>query len=394
MAAIRTLFSVRSYESVQRIPNPEQKIMNLFSFSYQQHHFVMTGSSWNGNEALSVDGELVSQKRNFGSSSDHQFMLEGLGALSLAFTIDLENAQVSYQLNKDEQILVSDVVALSDEFRQHQSPISEAVAVDGHISQAEPAPKKQAHWIVLAGIGFKLLKTAKVFKVALAAASVSVYSVMFTFEFAVALVAILVFHEYGHLRAMKKFGIPTKGMYLIPFVGGLAVGDKPGSRWQDVYISLMGPIYGLLMTVVFYVAYLITGNHFAGLVASTSALINLFNLLPVYPLDGGRVIKSLVFSGRKYLALVLLLGLSAACFAASLMLGFALIGFFIVLGVIDIVSEWRVSLAEDITPLTTYGIWFSLLWYLATLMAFLIIIVLIAQSGLPGSEIALKVLNS
>src|SRR5690554_1005065 len=254
MAAIRTLFSVRSYESVQRIPNPEQKIMNLFSFSYQQHHFVMTGSSWNGNEALSVDGELVSQKRNFGSSSDHQFTLEGLGALSLAFTIDLENAQVSYQLNKDEQILVSDVVALSDEFRQHQSPISEAVAVDGHISQAEPAPKKQAHWIVLAGIGFKLLKTAKLFKVALAAASVSVYSVMFTFEFALALVAILVFHEYGHLRAMKKFGIPTKGMYLIPFVGGLAVGDKPGSRWQDVYISLMGPIYGLLMTVVFYAA--------------------------------------------------------------------------------------------------------------------------------------------
>lgn len=368
--------------------------MELFSFTYQQHHFVMIGSSWSGSEKLKVDGELVSQKRNFGVSSEHQCALEDLGILHLAFTIDLMKAQVSYQLSKDGQLLLSDVVPLPQGFGQHQPPVSEAVAADGHLSQAAVEPKKQAHWIVLAGIAFKLLKTAKVFKVALAAASVSVYSVMFTFEFAVALVAILVFHEYGHLRAMKKFGIPTKGMYLIPFVGGLAVGDKPTSRWQDVYISLMGPIYGLLMTVVFYVAYLITGNHFAGLVASTSALINLFNLLPVYPLDGGRVIKSLVFSGRKYLALVFLLGLSAACFAASLMFGFALIGFFIVLGVIDIVSEWRISLAEDIKPLTTYGIWFSLFWYLATLIAFLVIIVLIAQSGLPGSEIALKVLNS
>ena len=54
---------------------------------------------------------------------------------------------------------------------------------------------------------------------ALAAASVAVYSVMFTVEFALALVAVLMFHEYGHVRAMKKFGIPTKGFYLIPCMG-------------------------------------------------------------------------------------------------------------------------------------------------------------------------------
>ncbi len=243
-------------------------------------------------------------------------------------------------------------------------------------------------------MGFKLLKSAKVFKAGLAAASLSVYSILFSVEFALALIAILIFHEYGHLRAMKKFGIPTKGMYLIPFVGGLAVGDKPRSRWQDVYISLMGPIYGLLMTIVFYLAYLFTDNHFVGLVASMSALINIFNLLPIYPLDGGRVVKSLVFSGRSYLALIFLLTLSAVFFALSFKLGFALIGFFIVLGVIDILSEWRTSLAEDITPLNRYGVGFCLAWYLLVVGAFLGIIVLIANSGLPGSEIALLMLNS
>jgi Zn-dependent protease len=358
---------------------------------------VLTGSDWNGMEQLLVDGECVSQKRNLGFSSRHQFSLEGLDQAELSFTIDARRTCVSYQLHASGQLLFEDVAPLPSSFTGHQAqPIpGENVLVNGVPDEkSAPVKQKKSHLFVLFGVAFKLLKTAKVFKVALVAASVSVYSVMFTVEFAVALVAILVFHEYGHLRAMKRFGIPTKGMYLIPFVGCLAVGDKPKSRWQDVYISLMGPIYGLAMTLAFYIGYLITENHFVGLVASTSALINLFNLLPVYPLDGGRVIKSLVFSGRKYFALVFLLFISALCTLGAFKFGLALIGFFIILGVVDILAEWRISLAEDITPLTSYGIWFCLLWYLATLAAFLGIIVLIAQSELPGSEIALRVLNS
>lgn len=370
--------------------------MQLFAFTYQEHHFALIGSSWNGMEQLLVNDEVVSQKRNLGFSSQHQFVLEGMDSPELSFTIDVQRGCISYQLRSAEQLLLADTLPLPSSYvlEQPQS-VPQAVATNEVPSEQSTAPAgKKGHLFVLAGIVFKLLKTAKVFKVALAAASLSVYSMMFSVEFALALIAILVFHEYGHLRAMKKFGIPTKGMYLIPFVGGLAVGDKPKSRWQDVYISLMGPIYGLVMTLVFYVAYLITGGHFVGLVASTSALINLFNLLPVYPLDGGRVVKSLVFSGRKYIALVALLFLSALFAVGAFKFGLALIGFFIILGVLDIVAEWRVSLTEDITPLKPYGIWFCLLWYLAILAAFLIVIVLIAHSGLPGSEIAMRVLNS
>lgn len=370
--------------------------MELLSFTYNDHHFVLTGSSWNGEEELTVDGKVVSQQRNFGFSSLHTFTLDSGGELALAFTIDIRRAVVAYQLRSGTQVLMEDTVPLAEQYTvRNVQPAIEITGGTASVSGSEPAtPRKNSHWVVLAGVGFKLLKSVKVLKAALAAASVGVYSILFSVEFALALIAILVFHEYGHLRAMKKFGIPTKGMYLIPFVGGLAVGDKPNSRWQDVYISLMGPIYGLFMTVVCYIGFLLTDNHFIGLVASFSALINLFNLLPIYPLDGGRVVKSLVFSGRKYIALVFLLTLSALFFVAAFKLGFALIGFFIVLGVVDILSEWKISLAEDITPLTPYGIWFCLLWYMATIAAFLIIIVLIATSGLPGSEIALAVLNS
>jgi putative peptide zinc metalloprotease protein len=374
-------------------------MMEFFSFDYQQYRFTVRGSSWNGLEEVMVDDQVVSKKRNLGFSSLHEFALTDLGQCELGFTIDIRRALIAYQLRAQGRVLVQSMTPLHESYTlarpAHADDLLEVEAIESQTaSAAAAAPRRRGNWIVLAGIVFKLFKSAKIFKAALVAASVSAYSIIFSVEFAIALVAVLMFHEYGHLRAMKKFGIPTKGMYLIPFVGGLAVGDKPRSRWQDVYISLMGPIYGLAMTLAFYIGYLITDSHFMGLVASLSGLINLFNLLPIYPLDGGRVVKSLVFSGRKTLALIFLLGLSALFFALSIWLGFALIGFFIVLGVADILTEWKLSLAEDITPLNRYGIFFCTLWYLGTIAAFLLIIVLVAYTDLPGAEIATSVLDS
>ena len=135
---------------------------------------------------------------------------------------------------------------------------------------------------VMIGIAFKLFKSVKVLKVALVAMALSGWTIMLSFEFAVTLLAILMFHEYGHMWAMKRFGIPTKGIYIIPFVGGIAVGDRPKTHWQELYIAMMGPVFGLGMSVAFFIGFVLTGNHFVGLVASVSALINLVNLLPIY----------------------------------------------------------------------------------------------------------------
>lgn len=354
--------------------------MVLFSFNYAGHQFSMEAAPQSGEESLSVDGVLVSHKRNFGISSVHECSLPDLGAVQLVFELYLQSASVRYELWVNEEQVVSATQPITNGSVSEQTP--------------ESAAAKPGSWITLGLLALKLLKTVQVIKVALLASSVAVYSVMFTVEFALALIGVLVFHEYGHLRAMKKFGIPTKGMYLIPFVGGLAVGDAPKTRWQDVYISMMGPVFGLVMTLAFYLIYLATENHFAGLVASTSALINLFNLIPVYPLDGGRVVKSLVFSGRNYLALIGLLTISALCFVVAWKLGLYFITFFIVIGVIDIVAGWRVALLDDIAPLKAYGIGFSVAWYLLVVGLFIGMILMIAGDGLPGSEIAIKVLSS
>ncbi len=367
--------------------------MNLFAFDYVAHHFVLRVDVEQQLVYLSVNDIDVSVKP-LDVMSIHEFEYPGLGSLSVDVAFDLVDCKASYQLIQ-RGVVVAQGLADVDEATATElakSKVFVAAMVPQAATQSNPFSGKSG--MVLLGIGLKLLKTAKVIKVALAAATVAVYSVMFTFEFAIALVAVLVFHEYGHLRAMKKFGIPTKGMYLIPFFGGIALGDKPRTQWEDVYISMMGPVYGLLMTAIFYVTYLLTDSHFCGLVTSTSALLNLFNLFPVYPLDGGRVVKALVFSRRNYLALVLLLVISALCLVLTWKTGLVFLSFFIVLGVVDLIAGWNVPLANDITPLKTYGIWFCLVWYLVVAIAFLAMILLIAGAGVPGSEIAIKILNS
>ena len=361
--------------------------MELFSFQFSGRQFAVVLDLPLQLERLLVDGLVLSVQPLGELAGQHRFTDDQLGDGNLSFVIDAQTKRASYQLRVNDALVEQGERALGSEAQELLQPLSV-------VTSELPEPPKEKSWLALGGIALKLLKTVKVVKVALAAASVAVYSMIFTLEFAVALVSVLVFHEFGHLQAMKKFGIPTKGMYLIPFFGGIAVGDKPRTQWENLYISMMGPVYGLVMTAIFFVIYWVTGSHFCGLVASVSALLNLFNLIPVMPLDGGHVVKSLVFSRRNQFALIAFLTLSAMCLVVAWHYGYAFLSFFIVLGAVDLIAAWSVPLKEDITPLKTYGIWFSLAWYLLVALAFLFTIILLAKAGVPGSEIAVKILKS
>lgn len=364
--------------------------MELFSFNVENRRCAVVIDLDLQLERLLLDGSVVSVKPLGELTSHHNFDDPQLGQGTLIFTLDPERQLVDYELRLAGAEPLVAAAALSEEARA----IVGATPVDTQAASAPQTNAPQKSWLILGGIALKLLKTLKVAKVALAAASVAVYSVMFTFEFALALIAVLVVHEYGHIRAMQKFGIPTKGIYLIPFFGGIALGDKARTQWEELYISMMGPVYGLAMTAMFYIIFLATDSHFCGLVASTSALLNLANLFPVYPLDGGRVVKALVFSRRNYLALMVLLVLSALCLAIAWHFKLVFLCFFILIGVVDLIAAWNLPLSADMTPLKTYGIWFSLAWYLLVALAFILMIVLIAKADVPGAEIAIKILQS
>ena len=146
-------------------------------------------------------------------------------------------------------------------------------------------------------IASKLFKSVKMVKAGLVGASVVAYSWLFSWQFAVILTISLVIHEYGHVWAMRTVGLPTRGFYLIPFVGGAAVPERAfASRLEETFVALAGPAFGLAQAVLIYGLYVVYQHPLLGAVAAWIAVLNLFNMIPITPLDGGRIIKSATMS--------------------------------------------------------------------------------------------------
>jgi Zn-dependent protease len=334
------------------------------------NHQLQLQATEDGRELLFIDGQLYAEKNAIESPGEFSFWHPELGALQLLYQTNAKQTAIDLQVKRDDEVIFT-----------------------GQRELGETA-HKQTHVVGILGLVFKLFKSAKAVKVLLAGSALAGWSIIFSWQFAIVLIAVISFHEYGHVWAMRRSGMKTKGMYLIPFVGGVAIGDKAETHWQQVFIAMMGPLFGLGMSVIFYLAFMLTENHFIGLMASISALINVFNLLPILPLDGGQVVKAMVFSGRSYLAYVVLLIISAAMFALSSSLGLTLLSFFVILGVVDLLFSYQEFKQQTLRPMDRYGILFSLCWYLLTIAVFIFVILSIANSGLPGSEIATAVLQS
>lgn len=147
------------------------------------------------------------------------------------------------------------------------------------------------------GVIVKFAKFLKVGKLGLAVGSMASYAYLFTWPFAIMVMISLFVHELGHIIAMKRCGLNTKGIYFIPFLGAAAVTDEMfKSRRDEAYIAIMGPIFGLALSGIALIIYMITQNALFAAAAGWMAMVNLFNLLPINPLDGGRIMKSIAFS--------------------------------------------------------------------------------------------------
>lgn len=108
---------------------------------------------------------------------------------------------------------------------------------------------------------------------------------------ATALIFGLFVHEYGHVLAMNRMGMGPARIFIIPFLGGLAQGQRePRSEWHGVLVSLAGPAFGLLAAAPFFALWIATGGGAWLLGAAVIAAINLVNLAPAPPLDGSKAI--------------------------------------------------------------------------------------------------------
>jgi len=108
---------------------------------------------------------------------------------------------------------------------------------------------------------------------------------------AVAAIFGLFVHEYGHVLAMNRLGMGPAKVYIIPFLGGMARGQKnPDSEWHGVLVALAGPAFGLLAVLPAVGVWLATGDDAWMLGAFFIAMINLVNLAPAPPLDGSKAL--------------------------------------------------------------------------------------------------------
>jgi Zn-dependent protease len=124
--------------------------------------------------------------------------------------------------------------------------------------------------------------------------SVAAYALIWGWKFAVGFVALLFIHEMGHYIQLRREGVKPSGMLFIPFLGA-AVGTRSlgGSALAEARVGLAGPIPGSLATAALLPIASATDDDFWRALAFTGFFLNLFNLLPVVPLDGGRAMAAM-----------------------------------------------------------------------------------------------------
>jgi len=120
------------------------------------------------------------------------------------------------------------------------------------------------------------------------------------FTYILVLAGVLLFHEIGHYLAMRSFKYKDLGIFFIPLLGAFASGTKDNiSQKQSVIILLSGPLPGVIIGLILYYYGLRDENEFLIRTSNIFIFLNLFNLLPIMPLDGGRIIKSLFFENNE-----------------------------------------------------------------------------------------------
>ena len=143
--------------------------------------------------------------------------------------------------------------------------------------------------------GLLLLPKIKIFTTSASMlVSIGAYSLIWGWTFAVGFVLLLLVHEMGHVIQLRREGVQASAPLFIPFLGAVvgarSLGDDAAA---EARVGLAGPVLGSLGALACAGIYLITGNEFWQALAFVGFFLNLFNLLPVLPLDGGRAMAAL-----------------------------------------------------------------------------------------------------
>ncbi len=123
--------------------------------------------------------------------------------------------------------------------------------------------------------------------------SIGAYALLWGWQFAVGFVALLFIHEMGHALEAKRQGLKVGAPFFIPFLGAvIALKQMPPNAWKEAQMALAGPLLGSLGAAAFWVYGEAADSELFVALAFVGFFLNLFNLLPIVPLDGGRAMAA------------------------------------------------------------------------------------------------------
>jgi Zn-dependent protease len=124
--------------------------------------------------------------------------------------------------------------------------------------------------------------------------SLAAYALLWGWPFAAGFIALLFVHEMGHVIALRREGLKASAPMFIPFLGAVIAARSLGKdALAEARVGLAGPILGSIGSAACILVWHATGNDLWRALAFTGFFLNLFNLLPVVPLDGGRAMAAM-----------------------------------------------------------------------------------------------------
>ncbi len=204
------------------------------------------------------------------------------------------------------------------------------------------------------------------------------YALFWGWKFALVFVLMLLAHELGHYVTIRNYGLPARLPMFVPFMGAYTVGGVPESLEHDAYIALAGPLTGLGVAAICFVFGYETHSTFWYMAAYVGAFLNLFNMIPTPPFDGGRVAGALspsLWIGGFVAFLGLALALHLPLFFVILFGALALPG---------AIAGWRGYKDPRFATITPGGRVRVALWYLVTLFALFYLMTLTASAAHPA----------
>jgi Zn-dependent protease len=164
--------------------------------------------------------------------------------------------------------------------------------------------------------------------------SVAAYAWIWGLPFAIGFVLLIFVHELGHVIELRRQGVPASAPLFIPFLGAvIGMKELPDDAWKEARVALAGPILGSVGAAACWIAAEATDSELLMGLAFVGFFLNLFNLIPIVPLDGGRAAAAL-HPAVWFLGLLLMVGLVVLNPNPLLLI-------IVVLGGLDLWNRWR-----------------------------------------------------